>query len=67
MKSVPEDEIVVLVVDDGRDTTVGVEFDVLGRLLFVLFEVKVYGVVGQAEFFENDGDLPAYRMSERLV
>lgn len=67
MKSVPEDEIVVLVVDDGRNAAVGVELDVLGRLLLVLLEVKVYGAVGQAEFFENDGNLPEYGMSEGLV
>lgn len=65
-KSVPEDEIVVLVVDDGRDATVRVELDVLGRLLLILFEVKIYGVIGQAEFFENDGNLPVCRMSEGL-
>ena len=40
-QSVPQHEIVVLVVDDGGDASVGVVLGVLGGLVLILLEVEV--------------------------
>lgn len=46
-------------VDDRRDTTVGVEFGEFRCLVLLLVEVKVDGVVRETELLENIRDLPA--------
>lgn len=45
-------------VDEGRDTAVGIELCVLRRLLFALLEVEVDALVGQTELCEDEGCLP---------
>ena len=57
-QSVPQHEIVVLVVNDRGNAPVGVVLDVLEVLLFVLSEVEVDGMVGGVELLENNGDFP---------
>jgi len=54
----PNDEVVVVVVNDGGDATVGVDLQVVWTLLLFLAEVKVHRLVCQPEFFKNDGCFP---------
>jgi len=60
-KHLPNDEVVVMVVDNGWDATVGVDLQEFWSLLFLLAEVEVHRLVGQPEFFKNDGDFPRGR------
>lgn len=46
-----------------RDATVGVELGVFRSFVLALAKVQVDRLVGQAELFEDDGDLPAQRIS----
>ena len=62
-KDIPNNEVVVVVVDNGRDATVGVELHEIWTLLLALLEVKVDGFICQPEFFKNDGDFPEERIS----
>ena len=50
-----------IVVDDGGHTIVGADFQEIGRELIALGDVQDVGLVGQAQFFEKDRDLPAVR------
>ena len=62
--NLPENEIIVLVVNDGRNTTVGVVFGVLRALLLALTEVEVDGFVRKAKLLEDEGNLPIIAQSE---
>jgi len=62
-EDLPDDGVIVMVVDDGRDATVGVDLQVIWSLVFALVEVEVDRFVCQPEFFEDDGDLPGHRVS----
>ena len=58
----PNDEVVVMVVDDGGDAAVGIELQVIWSLLLTRLEVEVDRFICQPEFFENDGDFPEDRV-----
>ena len=62
--NLPENEIIVLVVNDGRNTTVGVVFGVLRALLLALTEVEVDGFVRKAKLLEDEGNFPIIAQSE---
>jgi len=61
-EDIPSDEVVVMVVDDGGNATVGVDLQVIWSLLLALAEVEVDRFVCQPEFFENDGNFPENRV-----
>ena len=52
--SVPECEIIVVVVDDGRDATIGIDRRVAGALVLTRPEIEVLRLVRETELFEND-------------
>jgi hypothetical protein len=62
-KDLPNDDVVVMVVDDGGDATVGVDLQVIWSLVLGLAEVEVDRLVCQPEFFEDDGGFPENRVS----
>lgn len=55
----PENEVIVLVVNQGRNTTVRVIFSELWLLLITGLEIEVDRLVREAEFLEYKGNLPA--------
>ena len=55
----PDDEVSVLMIDEGGDATVRVELGVFGGLVLVLAEVEVDRLIGEPEFLEYSHDLPA--------
>ena len=57
-RDAPEREVVVVVVDDGRDAAVGVELGVLRPLLLALLEVEIDRLVRETELFKDNGDFP---------
>ena len=59
---VPDDEVTVVVINQGRDTTVGVVLSVLGDLDGV--ELEEARFVGKAELVEHEGDLPENQTGE---
>ena len=59
--SVPDDEVIVAVVDYRRDATVGVVSGELRSLEFALVELEEDGLVGQAKLFENESNLPTIK------
>ena len=62
-EDVPDDEVVVVMVDDGGDATVRIDLQVIWSLVFALAEVEVDRFIRQPEFFEDDGDFPENRVS----
>ena len=54
----PYDEVVFLVVNKGRDATVGVDGSIRRILLLALAQVQVDELVLESELFENDDSLP---------
>jgi hypothetical protein len=65
--SLPNDEIVVAVVDDGGDATVRVDLQVLWRLVLFFAEVEVHRFVRQPQFFKDDGDFPEVQIGCQMV
>lgn len=59
----PNSEVVVMVVDDGGNATVGVDLQVFWTLLLFLTEIEIHRLVRQPELFKNDGDFPKSRIS----
>ena len=57
-EDIPKNEVIVVVVDNGRDATVGVELHKVWTLLLALLEVEVDGFICQSEFFKDDGNFP---------
>lgn len=51
-------------VDERRDTPVGVVLGVLGLLLLALVQVEVDRLVLEAELLKDDGGLPAISYGE---
>ena len=62
----PDGEVVVMVVDDGWDATVGVDLQVFWTLLLFLAEIEVHGLVRQPELLKNDGDFPKSRIGRQV-
>jgi len=58
----PNDEVVVMVVDNGGDATVRVDLQVVWSLMFCLAKVEVDRFVRQPEFLEDDGGFPGSRV-----
>ena len=56
--NLPDDEVVVGMVDERRDTPVRVVLCVLRALVLVFVGVEVYEFVFEAEFAQDEGDLP---------
>ena len=57
-KGLPNDEIVVVVINDSGDTTIGIDLQVFRILLFLLAQIEVQSLIRQPEFFEHDGNFP---------
>ena len=64
-EDLPDDGVIVMMVNDGGDATVGVDLQVIWSLMLALVEVEVDRFVCQPEFFEDDGDLPGHRIGFR--
>ena len=56
---VPDGEVVVLVVNKGRDAAVRVDLKVFRGLMLTLLEVEEDGLIAQAELFEDKAGFPA--------
>ena len=55
----PKDEVIVMMVDDSRDTTVGVVLrDICWSFLLAFLEVQVDGLKREAKLGQNDGHFP---------
>jgi len=63
----PNDEVVVMMVDDGGDATIWVDLQELWSLLLLLAEVEVHGFIGQPKLFENDSDFPKSRVGFQVT
>ena len=59
--SVPEGEVIVVVVNDGGDTAVGIDRRVAGALVLTRPEIEVLRLVCETELLEDYGDLPSNR------
>lgn len=59
----PDSEITRFVVNQGRNTTVRVVFNVVGSLLLALAEVEINALVGQAQFVQNKSNSPVFSPS----
>ena len=57
-KHLPNGEVIVLVVDDGGDATIGIDLQVVWGLVLPFSEIEVDRLVRQPEFFKNNGDFP---------
>ena len=57
-QNLPNSEIAVMVVNDGRDAAVGVDLQVIRTLLFSLAKIKIHRFVRQPKFFEHHGGFP---------
>lgn len=55
----PDNKVVILVVNQGRDTAVWIVLGVLSSLLLVLSKVEIDALIGETEFSQNKRDLPA--------
>ena len=64
-QNIPNGEIVVMVVDDGGDPTVGFDLQLLRSLVFLLVKIEVHGLVRQPKFFKNHGDFPVNQIGFR--
>lgn len=60
----PDDEVVVLVIDERRNASVGVELRVLRVSLFAFVQVEENSVIFEAELLKHHGDLPAILKGE---
>ena len=56
---IPDGEVVVLVVDNGRDAAVWVDFKVFWSLMLTVLEVEEDGLIAQAKLFEDEAGFPA--------
>ena len=57
-RSLPQNEVIIGVVVDRWNTTVGIVLGKFGGFVFSLLEIQVDRFVGQAEFVKHKGDLP---------
>lgn len=57
-KAVPDGKVIILVIDEGRDTAIGVVLHVLGA--FEIIKIKVPGLIGEAEGVQHEGDFPEW-------
>ena len=57
----PDNEVVVAVVDDSRDAAIGVVLGELGSFVLAFLEVKIDRFVRQAKLREHESDLPGGR------
>ena len=66
-KGLPNYEIVVVVINDSGDTTIGIDLQVFRILLLLLAKIEVQSLIRQPEFFEHDGNFPerSKRISDR--
>ena len=56
----PKNKVTVLMVDNRRDTAIGIVLGVLGLLVLAAGEVEVDGLVGKTELLKNEYDLPVF-------
>ena len=59
-------EVAVVLVDDGRDASVGIELQVPGLFLLEILQGDGAHGVGQLELLERDRGLPAIRSGRRI-
>lgn len=45
-------------IDEGGNASVGVDLEVLGAFVFLLFEIEADGLVAEAEFVQKEGYFP---------
>ena len=50
-----------MMVDESRNTTVGVILGVFGGFMFGLIKLEVYGLVGEVQLIEDMSDFPVVR------
>jgi len=55
--ALPDGEVVVVMIDESRNTTVGIKIDVWGLLLLVLVEVEEMRLVLETELFHDEAKL----------
>ena len=65
-RHLPNDKVIVMVVNDGRDAAVGVNLQIFWSFLFLLAEVKIDGFVRQVEFFKNEGNFPESQVGREM-
>ena len=65
--NIPENEVVILVVNDRRYAPIGVVLRVRRRLLLVVEDVEVNGLIGETELLEDERDLPEMPAVAKLV
>ena len=61
VRSVPDDEVVVAVVDYRWEATIGVVFGEFRSLVLALVGLEEDGLVGHAKLLEDESDLPTLR------
>lgn len=66
-EDLPNDDVVIVVVNDGRDATVRVDLQVVWTLVLCLAEVEVDRFVRQPEFLKDDDSFPESRVSSQTV
>ena len=50
-----------MMVDESRNTTVGVILGVFGGFMFRLIKLEVYGLVGEVQLIEDMSDFPVVK------
>ena len=63
----PDHEVAIAVVDERRDAPIGVVLRVRRRLLLVVEDVEVNGLIGETELLEDERDLPEMPAVAKLV
>ena len=66
-RRLPNNEVVVVVVNDGGNAAVRVYLQELRALLFFLAEVEVHRLVRQPELFKNNGNFPENQIGFQIV
>ena len=61
VRSVPDDEVLVAVVDYRWEATVGIVFGECRSLVLVLIGLEEDGLVGQAKLLEDESNLPTIK------
>ena len=64
-QDLPNDEIVVMMVDDSGNAAVGIDLQVFRSLVFLLAEIEVHRFICQPKFFKYYGDFPKNRIEFR--
>ena len=61
---VPDYEVVIVMVNEDGDTTVGVELGEFRTLLLIFLEIEEHRLVCEVQFLEDVSDFPVANQSE---